>query len=525
MAGMDSIVGSGSDMPIDMYLRKIEQTDMYESPSQLSDFHRETLKDMTPLPALFESDQIRGGRDSNGNALGNPLSQQFLDMRDSGRRSTAEPYLPEGSFTDWQFLEQDPRGTANGPDMKKHVEQQYARADLIKQFPDNDDSVMEDGVNPYQMQMNIRNAQNVTKDYFKIFSTARDGWTNGSIAPGYSQSKKELLAPISGEVKDPVHAANRNRLNVTNNLSNDTSIGWRRTTDNMFSVAKYGKENSGKSFTNDDWYKNRANAHIDHDVQIAWQGTNMSKSMALLMMDISKRKRQHHNTGMQNIDWYKSEKASNKQRKLAADDIASITFRKSKYSQPAAPNISIKGDISMKSGARLIMHDAPMINKTQMNATIVEKMSSVNKNFAKKQRDDLRLSIKQTASDEGLYKEENNSKHKALRTSNDILWGAKALFKKGISKSVFNFKSAKKKSTKHNLERVSKDHFEDDTQTNLFKSSKRLSKRPNNQMLVKTDVEYAPERDRSKSVGGAMGSKDMFKYMDRDGDRNDINDQ
>jgi hypothetical protein len=348
-AGVDSIVGSGSDMPIDMYLRKIEQTDMYESPDQIEDFHRSTLKDLTPLPALFESDQIRGGRDSNGNALGNPYSQTFLNFRDTGNRITTDPYLPEGSFTDWQFLEQDPRGVATGPDMRKHAEQQYARGSLYNYRPDGDDSIVESGVNPYQMQMNIRNAQGITKDYFKIFNTSYDAWTNEGMAPGMSRSKKELLAPTDTEVKDPAHAPNRTRLNATNNLSNDTSIGWRRTTDNLFTVAKYGKTNASKTFTDDDWYKNRANAHIDHDVLVSWQDTNMSKATALLMMDLSKRKFTDHYTGMHGIDWAKSTNSKNKQRKLTPADMAGMASRPSKQSQGNAPNVDIKGELNAKS--------------------------------------------------------------------------------------------------------------------------------------------------------------------------------
>ncbi len=523
-AGVDSIIGSGSDMPIDMYLRKIEQTNMYESPDQLENFHRATLKDLKPLPALFESDQIRGGRDSQGNALGNPLSNQFLTWQHSGRRSTAEPYLPEGSFTDWQFLEQDPRGVATGPDMRKHAEQQFARGALYNYRPDNDDSVPESGVNPYKMQMDIRNAQNITKDYFKIFNTSYDAWTNEGMAPGYSRSKKELLAPISGEVKDPAHAANRTRLNATNNLSNDTSIGWRRTTDNLFEVAKYGKTNKGKSFTDDDWYKNRANASIDHDVLVSWQDTNMSKAMALLMMDLSKRKYTDHYTGMQGIDWAKSTNANNKQRKLTPADMAGMAYRPAKQSQPNAPNVDIKGDISAKSGERLIMHDAPTINKTRINTTIFESMGSVNSINIRDKKDDLRDAIKKSAKDEGLYKEENNMKRKANKVGHDVLWNAKALYKKGVSKAVVNYKAAKKESEQHNLERINRDQMEDDSHNNLGSKSRKITKIVHNKKRIKTDLEYAPEIDKSKRVGG-MGTKYMTPYMERDGDLNDVNDR
>ena len=49
-----SIVGQYGDMPIDMLLRKQEQTCMYESPHQVEDFHRATLKDLKPDAEFYE---------------------------------------------------------------------------------------------------------------------------------------------------------------------------------------------------------------------------------------------------------------------------------------------------------------------------------------------------------------------------------------------------------------------------------------------------------------------------------------
>ena len=68
-----SIVGSGFDMPYDLLLRKQEVTGIYEDPDDVENFHRSTLKDMRPLPALFESDQPRGGTDTSGRSVGNNI--------------------------------------------------------------------------------------------------------------------------------------------------------------------------------------------------------------------------------------------------------------------------------------------------------------------------------------------------------------------------------------------------------------------------------------------------------------------
>jgi hypothetical protein len=166
----------------------------------------------------------------------------------------------------------------------------------------------------------------------------------------------------------------------------------------------------------------------------------------------------------------------------------------------------------------------PTINKTHINPTIFETMGMVNTINIKDQKDDLRNSIKQSAADEGLYKEENNIKHKATKTGADVLWGAKAEYKKGKSKSVVNYKAAKKESSQHNLNRINREQMEDDSHLTLNKSSKRMANVTRNKAQAQTDVEYAPERDKSKMVGG-MGTKYMTPYMELDGDVNDINDR
>ena len=185
-----SIVGSGSDVPVDVYLKKIEQTCMYESPDMVESYHRNTLKDMRPCQDFFESDQPRGGRSADGKLNGNNISSRFLNFRDSGFMSAegAEPYLPDGTFLDHVFLEKDPRGGALEPDMRKHVDQQYARKSFINFKPDHDDSVTESGITPGQMVKNIRSGQKIIKDYLKIFDTSWDAWSTANSMHGFTKS-------------------------------------------------------------------------------------------------------------------------------------------------------------------------------------------------------------------------------------------------------------------------------------------------------------------------------------------------
>lgn len=519
----NSLVGSGQDMPVDMYLRKIEQTCMYEPVDLVENFHRATLKDLRPSPEFFESDQPRGGRDSNGNAFGNNLSSRMLDFRDSGfmNQQNAEPYLPDGSFVDHVFLERDPRGVALEPDMRKHVNQQYSRGSLYNYRPDNDDSVTESNITPGQMVYNIRSGQNISKDYLKIFDTSWDAWGTASATPGYTKSNVDLIEN-SAEIKDPSHLANRNNMNVTNSLSNDTSIGFRRTTDHVFQIEQYGKKNIGASFTDSNWYKNRANSHIDHDINMSWQDINVSKGLALTMMDLANRKDNALFTGLNNIDWGKSTDSRGVKQKLTPYDMAGMLSRPTENTQPKSAHTILNGEVTNTSGEKLLLHDPSVMEKTRINTTIFETMGRVNKNFKQLKTDDLRDAIQKTADDKGLYMEENN-KTNATITNNEILWDSIANYKKGEEKTIVNYKSAVKNVRGHNLEKVGKFDFDTESySTNQRRGRIDIKDTPKkNKSLY--DNECGLELDKSKQTG-PIGSKYMTAYMDRSGLENEIND-
>ena len=521
--GKRSIVGSGSYMPVDMLLRKQEQTCMYESPDMLNQHFRETLKDLTPDSRLWESDQHRGGTDGAGNPFGNNISERFLSFRDSGFQSEcgAEPNLPDGTFLDWQFLEKDPRGVAQGPNMQRHVDQQYARAGSYNYRSDADDSIPESGVNPWVMQMNIRNAQGITKDYQKNFSTARDGFHNGGMAPGYAVSNKEKLSDDQ-EIKDPAQNPNRNKMDATSLHSNKAKMGWRRTTDHRFKVAKYGRKNIGKSFTDSDWYKNRATSSIDHDILVSWQDNNMSKTTALLMMDLAKQKADAHFTGLHGVVWGKTRESKGTKHKLTPRDMSGMAKRPSKESRAAAAHTELSGEVVPVSGERLLMHDAPTITKTNINSTIFETMGLATKKSVKLQKSDLRAAIEKTAKEDGVFMEETNKKQKKLPTDQSILWDSIAVFRKGDEKAIVNYKAVKK--TKgHNLGRVSKDEFESDSYARGQNSGRKDKAVVHKSKEGLHDNDFGREGVQTRHIGG-MQSKYMTPHMDRDEAEDVIND-
>jgi len=519
----DSLVGQYGDLPYDMYLRKIEQTCGYENPHLVEENLRNLLRDFTPDAPYLESDQPRGGHDEFGNERGGYESEQRINLR-SGARTLIDPYLPDGTFLDHQFTERDPRGVALGPDMRRHVDQQYARKDLIKYFPDNDDSIPETGWNPWQAQMQIRNAQNVTKDYFKVFETSKDSWHNGGMAPGYSVSNKEKL--IEGqEIKDPTHAPNINKIDVTNNLSNDTSIGWRRTTDHRFQVAKYGKTNTKKSFTTEDWYKNRSNAHTDHDIYVSWQGSNMLKGTALKMMDLAKRKEMYQFTGLNGIVFGNSTHIKNKQQKLTPADMAGVISRQTKETRSVDAHAELNGDQKPTSGKKLMIHDVKNIEKTIINQEIADKISSVNKRMTKTKKNDLRKDIQKSVDENGVYISIGNKKKGPSEVDPKAMWNSIAVYKKGDSLNVKNYKAASSKIEEggKKLERVViDDDFKESYVGNQRRGELTVAKNQNVN-TSQIDNDYGREVERSHMVG-PLGSKYMTSHMECDTDQNDIND-
>jgi hypothetical protein len=515
-AGTDTIVGSGYLMPEDMYLRKIEQTCMYESPTMVEDFQRSTLKDMRPSKPFFESDQPLG----DGTGI-NPNSQRFLDFRDTGRLSKYEPHLPDGTFLDWQFLEKDPRGTAQGPDMRKHADQQYARAGNINFYPDNDDSIPESGWNPYQAQMQIRNAQTQVKDRLRIFDTAFDNFHNGGI--GVRSGVSVIEQYDADQVIKDVAMDRSNRAHKTTSLSNDTSIGWRRTTDHRFKVAKYGKTNKARLMSGDSWYKNRANVHLDHDMLVSWQETNVTKATALLMIDLAKQKRNAHRTGMHTKFAHSEDAQNGRKYKLTPADMAGMAKRETFETRTSDAHTELDGESAP--ATRVMKHDENNIEKTIINPIVFETMARINQKSRKRDVKDLRDVIQQTAANSNLYMVEKNATQHKGASGNSLLWKSIANFKKGDEKQIFQYKAATRGVDSHNMERLSQD---DGFKSNSYITDQRRGNIDNTDIQqvggTNLDADFAVERVRSKSVG-PMGNKYMNKYHERDGTVNDINDR
>jgi hypothetical protein len=442
MAGTDTVVGSGSLMPEDMYLRKCESTCLYESPSLIYDYNRNELKKEGPVKPFFESDQKRERTNSN-----------FLTFRDCGKRTYTEPWLPDGTFLDHQFTEKDSRSLMNGPDMRKHADQQYKRGGYYNYRSDEDFSIPESMIHPEIYRQKIRETQQQIKDRMNIFSTAEIGWHNGGV------TQKSLTAPhpvdstiASAEVNTIADLSLANRASKTHNLSNDTSIGWRRSVDHKFKVAHYGQTRGSRSFADQDFYKNRGSAKTDHESDYLYvEESPVPKPTADMIVNLAEQRRTALEAGS-HVKFSKSKKGKVMKRKLTQDDMILAQSKFVKVSQKRCANDIL--DILGTPNKSVKVHSNENIqNFTIINQRVVEKMASAPRTLTHKIKDDLRGEIRQSASDKGIYIQETNKSTMQAEKIDPQGWRKNTLYnyKKGTSKKVHVYGMGKYQKTGNDM--------------------------------------------------------------------------
>jgi hypothetical protein len=306
---------------------------MFEDPDMLDSYYRSTLKNMHCDKPMFESDQPR--RDN--------YSEDRLNLRHSGARVTTQPFLPDGTFLDFQALEGDSRGTALDPDMKLHRKQQEARGKFIKFYSDEDNSIPSEGRTQARVIADIKGQFYRVKDQLKIFDTSMDSRHNGGTKQILRTNAAEQMQEKSAKEYEMADTMRSNTQNVTNSLSNNTSIGWRRTTDHIFKVAKYGlvrKIQDGKS---QDFLKNRQNATIAHDVLVSYQGQNVMKSVSLKMIDLAKKKQNSLQFG-DAANFANSKNGVQRSQKLTPKDLSRMMSESVDVSQGAAAHATLNGE-------------------------------------------------------------------------------------------------------------------------------------------------------------------------------------
>jgi len=280
-------------MPADAYLRKIEQTNIEESPDLTHDYQRGVLLDMAPDAPWLEDHESRGlGVGADGVQRQGSRAASVLNMRHGGRRTLTEPWLPEGLFFN-QFTDADPRGTSDAPDMTRMVDQSRARSRFHVFRNDADNSVMEAGVNPAQMQENRRGRAVFydSKTRFRNFSESLYSWAWSP--PGqYRHAKIKNMITGDGATLEMEEEVMANRTDATTILSNDPTVAFRHgTTDHRVTTSDYGQVRAEPTLLMDqDWHANRQLAMRTHDM-VELNGELVNRALAQVIVDLQNGRR------------------------------------------------------------------------------------------------------------------------------------------------------------------------------------------------------------------------------------------
>lgn len=413
-----TLSGQYGTIPYDEYLRKIQQTDLKEDPDQYEKYIRGQLADFRPDDPFFESDQVRDPND-RGSGFG---SKERLSLRYSGARSEEEPYLPDGTFLDHEFMERDPRGTQNMPDFAAARKQREARAKFVKFYNDDDYSVPETGINPVQMVALIRGAQQQFKDRFKNFDESMDSWHNGSARQRGSKSHVAMIT-TDGTVLDLAEASQNLREDPVNVLSNRTAAMLRHTAaDHRVKTSKYGVVRPTMDIDYNSWNTNRYNSYLDHQIPIEINGQMVNRGLAMMILDLEGQRATKQMVA-QGTDYDDSQVNLLREMrlKLNPDDLykmimigmTSATQSKSANQEffegrQIVRHAKFDGDVRQLLSAGVINHD------------IAASMVQSNRELGPQKSSDLRRAVKKSAADYGLYKEARNRPASVKKTSNTL---------------------------------------------------------------------------------------------------------
>jgi hypothetical protein len=506
-----SLQGSYGSMPISKYLEKMEQTCLFEPEDQLDNYMRDSLKNTDTDAPLFESDQPR--RDNH--------SRERLSLRHTGRRTEAEPFLPDGTFTDFEFLNADPRGTAVGPDMMKHRKQQEARGKFIKMGYDDDMSVPSEGRSQARVIQDIKGGFYQVKNRLKVFDESMGTFNTSGVHHAVKTTQDRCLQSQDEKAPEMQDEICNTRSSKVADLSNNTSIGWRRTTDHRFQIAKYNQVRSSMSKDKVDVLKNRENSQIAHDVFNTTQDVANAKSLAIKMIDLSNKKRNEMKAVNNALMGTSKKQKNTKSKRILSKDLINMRIGVKKSQDPTA-NETLGGDMRqhVRGDMTKPQLDTNRSKKAIVDPFIIGFISSYNKNFTKQQTDDLREKVLKSGVFYGLLQDQSNKKQQLSEIKNELLWSSIGNHIKGISMNVKNYARTHDSTTLHKPKNKNTYDYEQ-YKTGQKVQGQRRGNIQNPDLYVYESTVFdqkndAPEHTGSKLVG-SLGNKYMTRFINRNG--------
>lgn len=287
--------GQYGTIPYSILREKNEITPMYESPYDIYDYQRSTLRDQSCDATFFESDHKR--EDNH--------SEEFLSLRYTGHRSGETPNAPD------LFLEltgRDPRSTSNDPNMRLAAEQTWARKEAFKFYKDDDLSIVEREKRPQVLIAQMRDSFYAVKNRLKIFNTSKDHLVGSGANYRHTASTKVHADDVQNGItlRDELISGNS-----TVKLSNNAQLGWEQTSDHEFKVAQYGQSRAIK--VSSDVQTNRANTNGESDITV-FRDQVVTNGVANIMKNVIEGRIKREQQGDQDLT--KSVESVNTQYKL-----------------------------------------------------------------------------------------------------------------------------------------------------------------------------------------------------------------
>lgn len=270
-------------MPNSMLIGKFEETDMGNDEDIYDYYARDLLVDQRPDQNKFEHEESRGGVNR---------SSGRLQLQYYGHRGNAEdPSHPEMFLDD---LERDPRGTADGPDMKELRKQENARMRFVRWDKDGSDHITGGGRSETQAMADQQTVFKIVRDRLKVFNRQIDGRTPETQRRHKHKScinKTQLIQSYGDYIKDYSVNPQRRANIICKQVLRDSRAFREETADADFEIAKYTQLCRRRQTANT--HNATATAQMGSDGKFAAEDASKHfKTCGLLMANIIKGKRQ-----------------------------------------------------------------------------------------------------------------------------------------------------------------------------------------------------------------------------------------
>ncbi len=320
------------NMPSWALLAKWEQSGIYEDPRQIRNYHRQELKDFSCDKPWLESDMpFNGGIDphTGGSRAGGSHSRSVLNRHFGGARNNTDPYLPDGTFLDHEWLgnrdeyvpnhkndkykrnytagQQGIARTGGDVNWEEAKRQNKYRTKYIKFYSDADYSTVEHGINPVKMNENIYRSRFEGLKKFKVFRKSKEGRKPGMM-PLYTRGGEKIYQNI-----DQTYREENVQTNYRQWMPDDTNINEFVDQDQDISLSRQSRNNTKFAPLTDQELALRQ-SHQSQKIAQAFKDMNVQKSLSIIIDTLNNKKSV---AGTQ----FETEGFTNNQRKLGVTEL------------------------------------------------------------------------------------------------------------------------------------------------------------------------------------------------------------